>query len=122
MGPGTTDIDGRKPTLPVLRDDSANWIKYSERITTHAKSKGLGRHLTGTARKPADLTEDAVGDWFLAGSNIPLTDDEVEAHEKKQDDYETKESKLRDIIYQTISPTRFTQVKNETTADRKSVV
>ena len=105
-----------KRLLPKLKDDSSNWVHYAEIITTHAKSKGLHRHLAGTARKPAELTQDATGDWYITNTNIPLTDEEVEAHEKKQDDYEMKESKLRDIIYQTVSRTRFLQIKDENTA------
>ncbi|KAJ6525160.1 hypothetical protein B0H19DRAFT_971529, partial [Mycena capillaripes] len=108
----------KKRTLPILLDDSSNWVHYSEILTTHAKSKGLHRHLAGTARKPADLTKDAIGDWFVAGTNIPLTDEELQAHEKNQDDYEMKESKLRDLIYQTVSTTRFTQIKDENPAHR----
>ncbi|KAJ7446668.1 hypothetical protein FB451DRAFT_1054801, partial [Mycena latifolia] len=118
MGPDDKDQYEKKRTLPMLQDDSSNWVHYSEIISTHAKSKGLHRHLAGTARKPADITQDVVGDWFLAGSIIPMTDTEVEEHEKKQDDYEMKESKLRDIIYQTVSPTRFSQIKGEPTACR----
>ncbi|KAJ6544451.1 hypothetical protein B0H19DRAFT_957107, partial [Mycena capillaripes] len=114
----SSDEYEKKRTLPILQDDSSNWVHYSEILTTHAKSKGLHRHLAGTARRPADLVEDPVGDWNIAGTNMPLTDDELEAHEKKQDDYETKESKLRDLIYQTVSATRFTQIKDEQTAHR----
>jgi hypothetical protein len=113
-----SDENGKKPTLPILLDDSSNWVQYSERVTTHAKAKGLHRHLTGTARKPAEIVQDAIGDWFIAGTAIALADDEVEKHEKKQDDYEMKESKLRDIIYQTVSPTRFSQIKGERPAHR----
>ncbi|KAF7367236.1 Retrovirus-related Pol polyprotein from transposon TNT 1-94 [Mycena sanguinolenta] len=115
----TTDEYEKKRTLPILQDDSSNWPHYEEIITTHVKSKGLHRHLAGTARKPADLVQDIIGDWFIDGGNgNPLTEDELEAHEKKQDDYETKESKLRDIIYQTVSPTRFSQIKDMSPAYR----
>ncbi|KAJ7780778.1 hypothetical protein DFH07DRAFT_729597, partial [Mycena maculata] len=118
MGPESKDGYEAKRTLPILLDDSSNWVHYSEIISTHAKSKGLHRHLAGTARIPADIIQDAIGDWYFDGTNIRLTDDEVKAHEKKQDDYETKESKLRDIIYQTVSTTRFSQIKDESTANR----
>ncbi|KAJ7161531.1 hypothetical protein C8R46DRAFT_904606 [Mycena filopes] len=112
----TTDQLEKRRTLPTLQDDSSNWVHYSEIMTTHAKSKGLHRHLAGTARPPADITQDVTGDWFLAGSIYPLTDDEVEAHQKKEDDYEMKEAKLRDLIYQTVSTTRFSQIKDQGTA------
>ncbi|KAJ7167946.1 hypothetical protein C8R46DRAFT_819447, partial [Mycena filopes] len=105
-----------KRTLPILQDDSSNWVHYSEIMTTHAKAKGLHRHLGGTARAPADITQDVTGDWYLPGSITPLTDDEVEAHQKKEDDYEMKEAKLRDLIYQTVSTTRFSQIKDQKTA------
>ncbi|KAJ7738875.1 hypothetical protein DFH07DRAFT_752395 [Mycena maculata] len=118
MAPRETDELEKKRTLPILQDDSSSWVYYSEVLLTHAKSKGLHRHLAGTARKPPEIVKDVVGDWYIEGTNIPLTDDEVEAHLKKRDDYEMKESKLRDLIYQTVSPTRFSQIKDEPLAHR----
>ncbi|KAJ7023300.1 hypothetical protein C8F04DRAFT_893862, partial [Mycena alexandri] len=102
--------------LPILQDDSPNWVHYSEIMTTHAKSKGLHRHLAGTVHPPADITQDVLGDWFLNRSITPLTDDELEAHQKKEDEYKQKEAKLRDLIYQTVSPTCFSQIKGQKTA------
>ncbi|KAJ7604366.1 hypothetical protein DFH06DRAFT_1021182, partial [Mycena polygramma] len=118
MAPRDTDVTDGKRSLPILKDDASNWISYSEIVPTHSKGKGLHRHFAGTARKPADLVQDNVGDWYIDGETTPLTEEELEAHEKKQDDYEMKESKLRDIIYQTVSPTRFTQIKDEPTAHK----
>ncbi|KAJ6623284.1 hypothetical protein B0H10DRAFT_1786698 [Mycena sp. CBHHK59/15] len=116
MGPDTRDDDKLKNSLPMLSDDSKNWIHYEEQIRTYTTSKGLGRHLTGMVCKPADLVQDATGDWVIAGVNIALTEEQLEAHKKKIEDYETKEAKLRHIIYQTISQTCFNQVKSEATA------
>ncbi|KAJ7712826.1 hypothetical protein DFH07DRAFT_680307, partial [Mycena maculata] len=104
--------------LPILEDDSSNWISWAEQITTYGKSKGLGRHISGTVRKPGDLMQNAAGETVIANTNVALTDEQIEAHEKKQEDYETKEAKFRHIVYSTVSATRFNQIKSETTASR----
>jgi hypothetical protein len=74
-------------------------------------SKGLKRHLLGTARKPAELTE-LDGDYYKQGSSAPLGDEEFEIHEKSQDEYEQKEASVREVIYRTIDSSTFIQVKN----------
>jgi hypothetical protein len=61
MGP--TDISdmsstpSSNQTLTVLNliADGSNWSMYSERVMNYLTSKGLKRHVQGTARRPADL-------------------------------------------------------------------
>ena len=43
--------------LPKLCSDGSNWSTYQEHVLNFAMSKGLKRHLMGTARKPVILME-----------------------------------------------------------------
>ncbi|PBK59629.1 hypothetical protein ARMSODRAFT_899028 [Armillaria solidipes] len=101
--------------LPWLKDDGSNWILYKERIPNAATSKGLKRHLTGTAKKPAKLTENN-GDYYKPGELTPLSDDELKKHLKLQDEYDQKEALMREIFYETVSNSTFMQIKNQPSA------
>ncbi len=65
--------------LPRLKDDGSNWILYKEQIPNAATSKGLKCHLTGTVKKPAELTE-SNGDSYKPGDLAPLSADELKKH------------------------------------------
>ena len=43
--------------LPRLAKDSSNWVTYKERTLNNLTSKGLMRHVRGTAHQPVQLTE-----------------------------------------------------------------
>jgi gag-polypeptide of LTR copia-type len=75
-------------------------------------SKGLKRHVLGTARKPAELIE-RNGDYYKPNVLTPLSDAELEKHEGEQDEYEQKQASVREVIYRTIDNSTFIQVKNE---------
>ena len=119
MGPADISTDSastiKVTSLPKLTADGSNWTTYQDRVTNAIKAKGLRRHLSGTARKPEDLKE-RNGNFFKPRTESPLTDDQLEAHEKEIDDYEQKEATLREIIYGTIDRSTFVQIKGETTA------
>jgi hypothetical protein len=75
-------------------------------------SKGLKRHVLGTARRPVELVERG-GSYYKQNSIAPLNDDELEKHETEQDEYEQKQASVREVIYRTIDNSTFLQVKNE---------
>ncbi len=77
--------------------------------------RGLKCHLTGTTKKPAELTE-SNGDYYKPGELAPLSDDELEKHLKLQDEYDQKEALMREIFYKTISNSTFMQIKNQPSA------
>ena len=52
-------------------------------------SKGLKRHVLGTACQPVKLVE-RDGDVFKPNSFVPLDDDEIAKHKEEQDNYEQK--------------------------------
>ena len=86
-------------------------------------SKGLHRHVMGTARKPESLQE-SNGSFFRGNSLAPLTDEEIEKHEEIQDSYDQMQAAVREVIYRTVDNTTFLQVKNEpnTAATWKKVI
>ncbi|KAF8231113.1 hypothetical protein L208DRAFT_1278687, partial [Tricholoma matsutake] len=47
----------------------------------------------------------------------PLTNEELEKHEKKQDLYDQHQATIQDIIYHTVDKSTFLQIKGEKTAD-----
>ena len=103
-------------SLPKLQPDSSNWSTYQERILNAITSKGLKRHVLGTARKPIELVE-RHGDYYKPGHLAPLSDDELEKHEEAQDLYEQNQATVRELIYRTVDKSTFLQVKGEKTAD-----
>ena len=120
MGPApesemTSTTSMKISTSPRLKDDGSNWTTYKERTVNVITHKGLKRHLTGSAKKPKEPFE-VDGNWFLPGSQTPLDDDELEEAYEKVDEWETKQASVRQIIYETVSPSIFLEVKNEGTA------
>jgi hypothetical protein len=99
-------------SLPKLRGDSSNWATYSERIINYLTSKGLRRHVLGTARKPEELIE-RNGNFYKHGTLASLSDDEVEKNEEAHDSYDQMQAAVREVIYRTVDQTTFLQVKNE---------
>ena len=121
MGPAdisdmsSTSASNATLNIPKLRSDSSNWATYSKCVMNYLTSKGLKRHVLGTARRPAELVE-RDGDLFKPNSIAPLNDDEVAKHEEEQDTYEQKQASVHEVIYRTINNSTFLQVKNETNA------
>ncbi|KAF8800354.1 hypothetical protein BYT27DRAFT_7227475 [Phlegmacium glaucopus] len=98
--------------IPKLQSNGSNWTTYAERVMNYLTSKGLKRHVTGTARKPVELVE-RVGAYYMPGSLTPMNEEEIEKYEAAQDDYNQKQASVREIIYRTIDNSTFIQVKNE---------
>ncbi|KAH6901143.1 hypothetical protein BKA70DRAFT_1108939, partial [Coprinopsis sp. MPI-PUGE-AT-0042] len=108
---------GTKPSdLPKLDADGSNIIRYKERVETWLKSRGLGRHLSGRVKRPtAPIDRDGI--LFKASDSIAaMTDDEIEAYEVALDAWETKESQIRDVVYQTVDASTRMDIKDEPTA------
>ena len=111
----STSLTNQASAIPKLSADGSNWSSYSEHVMNYLTSKGLKRHLLGTARKPVDLIE-RDGGYFAPGHLGPLGDAEFEKHEEEQDEYEQKQASVREILYRTIDHLTFIQVKNEPNA------
>jgi hypothetical protein len=127
MGPATDSIMSTSSTslkivnLEKLKDDGSNWITYKERVLNTLTHKGLRRHVNGSVRKPDDLqwrnkTATVAEGFYKPDGTKPLSEDEIEEHEKKIDEYEQKQASVREVIYETISRSIFLRIKNEKTA------
>ena len=98
--------------ITKLQADGSNWLTYSERVMKNLTSKGLKRHILGTAWKPAELIE-CNGSYYKPNGLTPLSDAELEKHEEGQDEYEQKQASVWEVIYRTIDNSTFIQIKNE---------
>ncbi|KAG6822952.1 hypothetical protein H0H92_011945, partial [Tricholoma furcatifolium] len=117
MGPeDTLDISSTKVTVPKLSADGSNWTTYHERILNALTSKKLRRHVTGTARRPAELIE-RNGKFYLTADEDakPLSDTEIETQEELMEAWLQKEAQVREIIYGTVDQSTFLQIKGEPT-------
>ena len=103
-------------SLPKLQPNGSNWSTYQERVLNTLTSKGLKRHVMGTAQKLVVLTE-RNGDYYKPGQLAPLSDKDLEKHEQEQDLYNQHQATICHIIYQTVDKSMFLQVKGEKTAD-----
>ncbi|KAJ6524325.1 hypothetical protein B0H19DRAFT_972187, partial [Mycena capillaripes] len=110
MGPGTDSMSSTSQlkitSLPRLKDDGSNWINYRDLAMNTLFAKGLRRH--------ALVGRD--GAFYLPGRLAPLSDDELEEHETKVDEYLQKQAQVREVIYQTVSEATFMRIKNAPTA------
>jgi len=122
MSPGRTMSDAlltsNSPSLviPKLRDDGTNWADYEPRARRAMGSKGLVAHLEGRAKQPVPYVQ--VNDVLMVSTNpdVPATEDQIEAREKKITEYEQKEYLAQHLILSSTSPRLSQKVLQMTTA------
>ncbi|KAG1849697.1 hypothetical protein DFJ58DRAFT_630787, partial [Suillus subalutaceus] len=83
--------------VPKLAKDGSNWITYKERTLTAISARGLMRYITGRAVRPAPISLPQEDD------GTEVTDAEIEAFEKKMDEYYQKDSLVKQQIFSTIT-------------------
>jgi hypothetical protein len=93
----STSSSNQTLTIPKLQVDGLNWSTYSERVMNYLTLKGLKRHVLGTAHRPVELVE-RDGDYHKPSALSPLNDEELERHEKEQDEYEQKQASVCEVI------------------------
>ena len=110
-----TSSNNIKVTLPKLQEDGSNWVMYKERVQNHLTSKGLLRHLTGTAKRPMEI-EEKNGKVHRKGNTTAMTDDEFETYLDSIDTYAQKEAKVHEVLYDTLTKTVTLQIKGQPSA------
>ena len=70
--------DSTTLSVPKLHDDGSNWSDYQSRIERAMGSKGLWRHMLGTAVVPK-LFVLLVGIPVLADKKTEATEEQIEA-------------------------------------------
>src|SRR5277367_1718211 len=118
MGPGdmsnltiNSNSDSTSLSVPKLRDDGSNWADYQPRIERALGSKGLWRHVMGTAvePKPYDM---AKGVPVLADGKTPVSEELLEAKETKIQEFEKREYLAQHVILSTTSTRLGSKIKN----------
>ena len=97
--------------IPKLHNDGSNWADYEPRIQRALGSKGLWRHVKGTAiaPKPYALVPRVP---VLADGTTQATEDQIEAREMKIIDYDKREYLAQHIILSTTSTHLGNKIKN----------
>ena len=100
MGPTTTNKESHIMTikglnLPKLAEDGSNWTLYQEQLENAiTATKGLRRHLRGTAQKPEELEQCSDKKWYIKGTTTALTNEGTKKHEDAINIYEQREAQV----------------------------
>jgi hypothetical protein len=100
--------------IPKLCDDGSNWADYEPRARRAMGSKGLVAHLEGRVNPPTPFGITNGIPMFAV--NMPATEDQLEAKEKKIQDFEQKEYLAQYFILSSTSPRLSQKLLNLTTA------
>jgi hypothetical protein len=102
-------------SLPRLWDDGSNWVDYEMKAKTAMGVKGLIRHVDGMAVRPKA---------FALESNVPVSkpktpaiDDEIDAKERRMEDYEQKEYLAQHVMLLMLSPRLTGIIKGKTACE-----
>ena len=100
-------------TIQKLKDDASNWVDYKSKALLGMGSLGLMRYIEGRAVRPKPY-DSIDGVAVLSDKLTEATEEQIEAREKRIEDYDTKQYLMRHIMVNSI-PTRLAQrVKDET--------
>jgi hypothetical protein len=102
--------------VPKLRDDGSNWSDYEPRIRKAMGSKGLWRHVEGTAVAPKPYAV-VDGAQVLADRTTAATEEQIEAKETKIIEFEKREYLAQHIILSTTSTRLGAKIKDLTSAE-----
>ena len=119
MSPATTN-DSSLPgsnsiSIPKLADNGSNWIDYKTKVLIAMGSRGLMGHVEGKAKKPAPYAI-VNGVPVVADGKTAATEEQLEAREKRIDDFETKEYLARHIVINSVSITLAQNIGRLTSA------
>ena len=97
--------------VPKLCDDRSNWADYEPHIQRALGSKGLWRHIKGTAIVPK-LYVLVAGVSILADGTTQATEDQIEARETKIINYDKHEYLTQHVILSMTSTCLGNKIKN----------
>jgi hypothetical protein len=100
--------------IPKLHDDSSNWADYEPRARRAMGPKGLVVHLKGHVNPPTPFGITNRIPMFAV--NMPATEDQLEAKEKKIQDFKQKKYLTQYFILSLMSPHLSQKLLNLTTA------
>jgi gag-polypeptide of LTR copia-type len=97
----TSSNSGNTVHVPKLRDNGSNWVDYKSKVENALGAKGVIRHIEGTAvmYKPYEQ-ESGV---YVTSPGVVATDEQIEAREKKIDEYNQREYMAKHILLSSVS-------------------
>src|SRR5580704_9168126 len=105
-GPITYDMSnqstGNVISVPKLRDNGSNWVDYDSKVRSTLGTKGVIRHVEGTAIKPSMYAMD--GNQYIVKEGVAATEEQIEAQEKCIDEYTQREHTAQHILLTSVSP------------------
>jgi hypothetical protein len=105
-GPITYDMSNQSTgniiSVPKLRDNGSNWVDYDSKVRSTLGAKGVIRHVEGTAIKPSPYVKE--GDQYIVSRGVPATEEQIEAREKRIDEYTQREHTAQHILLTSVSP------------------
>jgi gag-polypeptide of LTR copia-type/GAG-pre-integrase domain len=111
-----SSLDSATLSVPKLRDDGSNWTDYQPRIERALGSKGLWRHVVGTAVAPKPYALTTTGVSLLADGKTPATEEQLESKDAKIQEYDRREYHAQHVILSTTSTRLGNKIKNLKTA------
>jgi Reverse transcriptase (RNA-dependent DNA polymerase)/gag-polypeptide of LTR copia-type/GAG-pre-integrase domain len=108
-------LDSTTLQVPKLRDDGSNWSDYQPRIERALGSKGLWRHVLGTAITPQPYML-LNGVPVIADGKTPATEDQIESKEVKIIEHDKREYLAQHVILSTTSARLGNAIKHLKTA------
>ena len=103
--------DSMTLSIPKLHDNGSNWSNYEPCIQRAMGSKGLWRHIEGTAIAPKPYTLDH-GIPVLSDRQTPVMEEQIEARESKIVDYDKWEYLAQHVILSTTSTHLGSKINN----------
>ena len=110
-----SNSDAMSLSVPKLRDDGSNWADYQPRIERALGSKGLWRHVLGTAIKPTPYAL-LAGVPVIADGKPESTEEQIEAKEAKFAEYEKREYLVQHVFLSTTLTRLRSKIKDLETA------
>ena len=107
--------DSMTLSIPKLCDNRSNWSDYEPHIQREMGSKGLWRHIEGTAITPKPYALDH-GIPVLSDGQMPATEEQIEARESKIVDNDKWEYLAQHVILSMTSTHLSSKIKNLKTA------
>ena len=106
-----SNSDSTNLAVPKLRDDGSNWSNYEPQFQKAMGSKGLWRHVEGTAIAPKPY--EAVGGVpVLADGKTTAMEEQIEPRETRIIDFDKWEYLAQHIILSTTSTCLGSKIKN----------
>ena len=89
-------------TAPKLHDDGSNWADYHAQIQVAMEAKGLWKHVEGKVTLLKPYTE-VNGVAVLSDGKTEATEKQIEARERRIEDFTKAASLAKHVILSTMS-------------------